>query len=475
MFGRHMSRLRRARYLSSGWVPAVAIALASLVLAGIVLLAKQQLRLNVREQITRRDAEVLYAVSQMNQGAGDTGAATIEEPSEQFELMLDISRIKGVIAVRLFNSEGQCLTPFPANVIEQPSLASDHISRLREMQPVSVFRPAVQLDTIFAASGLEGTEPLLEVLVPLHPPEESRLVGIAQFVIEGKSMAAEFAALDRHLNTQALVAFLAGTTILGLGLGWAFHRLQRAHRLLQARGDELAKANEELVLALKTSAVGSVTSHLLHGLKNPLAGLQLFVATRGGGKEGGERWELAEAAARRMNAMIQDVLELLRDQSEGDTCDLSVGDLADLVKRRLDSQRREHGVQVVHEITSERRIVSRNANLVSLILVNLLENAVQATPAGKSVRLRIFDDSHGVCCEVHDEGPGIPPHIEARLFTPGRSSKATGTGLGLALCRQLAKHLGAELVLKANSAAGCVFMLALPEKLLVETGVPADC
>ncbi len=359
MFGRHMSRLRRARYLSSGWVPAVAIALASLVLAGIVLLAKQQLRLNVREQITRRDAEVLYAVSQMNQGAGDTGAATIEEPFEQFNLMLDISRIKGVIAVRLFNSEGQCLNTFPANVIEQPSLASDHLSRLRKMQPVSVFRPAVQLDTVFVASGLEGTEPLLEVAGAVHPPEESRLVGIAHLSSKARSLARSSRRWDRHLTCASIGGVPGWNTILGLGLGWAFHRLQRAHRLLQARGDELAKANEELVLALKTSAVGSVTSHLLHGLKNPLAGLQLFVATRGGGKEGGERWELAEAAARRMNAMIQDVLELLRDQSEGDTCDLSVGDLADLVKRRLDSQRREHGVQVVHEITSEKRMASR--------------------------------------------------------------------------------------------------------------------
>jgi len=186
------------------------------------------------------------------------------------------------------------------------------------------------------------------------------------------------------------VAFLAGTRFSGSGSAGPSIAFRRAHRLLQARGDELAKANEELVLALKTSAVGSVTSHLLHGLKNPLAGLQLFVATRGGGKEGGERWELAEAAARRMNAMIQDVLELLRDQSEGDTCDLSVGDLADLVKRRLDSQRREHGVQVVHEITSEKRMASRKPIAYPLILVNLLENAVQATPAGKSVRLRIF-------------------------------------------------------------------------------------
>jgi signal transduction histidine kinase len=346
---------------------------------------------------------------------------------------------------------------------------------VRAIRPVRIFPRQARLDRIFANPGLTGVAPLLEVLVPLHAREGEQLVGVAQFIIEGRSIVTEFAELDRHLNVQAALAFLSGSTILALGLGWAFHRMQRANRLLKARTEELAQANEELALALKTSAIGSVTSHLLHGLKNPLAGLQLFVATRGGGKQGAERWDQAEAAAQRMNAMIYDVLGLLREQSEWDSCDVSVEELCATVKRRTQAEARERGVELLSDTPSERKVASRTAQLVSLILNNLVENAIQATPAGKAVRLCIRDDQEGLCCEVQDEGPGIPAEIEARLFLPGGSTKASGTGLGLAICKQLAKHLGAELTLRRNSAAGCVFALVVPHRLLVDAAAPAVC
>jgi hypothetical protein len=64
--------------------------------------------------------------------------------------------------------------------------------------------------------------------------------------------------------------------------------------------------------------------------------------------------------------------------------------------------------------------------------------------------------------EVQDEGPGLPPQVAERLFAPCISSKKGGSGIGLAISRQLAKHLGAELDLKQSSSEGCAFRLVLP-------------
>jgi hypothetical protein len=127
---------------------------------------------------------------------------------------------------------------------------------------------------------LRTIRPLLEITVPLHPKAERRLLGIAQFLLEGESLAAELAALDRTLFAQMLMAAVGSSIIVGIVLGLAFYQLQRVNRLLVERTTNLLKANQELTWAAKASAIGAVTSHLIHGLKNPLSGLQNFMVNR---------------------------------------------------------------------------------------------------------------------------------------------------------------------------------------------------
>jgi signal transduction histidine kinase len=445
----------------------LAVGLALGVLASVILIGKEHLRQNVREQITHRDAEILYAVALMHrQDPSEEVALNLDDPFEQFSLMLEISRLKGVIAVRLYDPEGKSIDVFPPYVLDGEDVPAEQLALLQELKPVSAFHEQVPLDSILADGHDHGSAPLLEILVPLHSPEQSRLAGIGQFIIEGRSVASEYAALDRHLNTQAGLAFLSGGAILVLGLGMAFHRLERTNRLLEARTESLLQANEELVLTAKTAAVGTVTSHLLHGLKNPLAGLEDFVCTRGEGQEGSARWEQAEAAANRMRTMIQDILGLLRDEDGFDSCDLSLADLGSMVLTKVQPLGQEHGVQFQMNLRSEHQLPSRVAQVTSLILANLIQNAMEATPAGGLVELNALETPKGLSFEVRDQGPGIPQELAPRLFTPGRSTKPNGSGLGLALCKQMAKQIGADLTLKESTGSGATFALMLPQKVL---------
>jgi signal transduction histidine kinase len=124
------------------------------------------------------------------------------------------------------------------------------------------------------------------------------------------------------------------------------------------------------------------------------------------------------------------------------------------------------GVRFKPEGQASGELSNRNANLVMLILENLLQNAVQATPCGRSVKLKCSPSCEGVRFEVTDEGPGVPPMIRPNLFLPTRSSKPGGNGLGLAISQHLARHLGTELRLERSDARGSVFVLELPAKLL---------
>jgi signal transduction histidine kinase len=118
-------------------------------------------------------------------------------------------------------------------------------------------------------------------------------------------------------------------------------------------------------------------------------------------------------------------------------------------------------------------VSNREADLILLILENLLHNAVEATPAGKGVRLRIFSDAEAnFVMEVQDQGPGLSPESAGQLFTPCNSSKKGGSGIGLAISRQLAAHLGAMLELTASSPNGCCFRLVLPAQVSAPTATP---
>src|SRR5207245_1461467 len=134
----------------------------------------------------------------------------------------------------------------------------------------------------------------------------------------------------------------------------------------------------------------------------------------------------------------------------------------------------ERRVRFFSHVNGEAVLPNRAANLIALILVNLAQNALQATLAGSAVTLSLTERGEQILCEVRDEGPGLPPELAANLFAPCKSTKEGGSGIGLAISRQLANHLGADLRLKHNAPAsfvplttwepGCPTTAALPTR-----------
>jgi signal transduction histidine kinase len=151
---------------------------------------------------------------------------------------------------------------------------------------------------------------------------------------------------------------------------------------------------------------------------------------------------------------------VLREEQAGAVYEVTLKELEGIVRGRAQPLARERGVNFASVIPTEGALPNRAANLVALILVNLAENAVQATPKGKTIGLTLNRVGPRLVFEVRDEGPGFP--ADTPLFMPCRSTKDGGTGIGLALCKQLANHLGAELELGASGPTGCVFVLSLP-------------
>lgn len=471
---KHLEKFAPQTRRAFAWAAGVAL----LVLAVTLFAGWLFVRSLVRQQIAQRDAEALHATTLMEQLDARNGNGGRLENDDQigFDAAILASRLEGVMGIRFYDPAGKFTDSFPATIQPQP-LAADALAAVQQFESYNRFRPDTPMDDIFIylpqfAAGRIAQVPTLEVTVPLHRRDERKLAGAAQFIVEGQSIAEEYSRLDRRLGGLAVLAFGAAGILMIAMLWLALRRMEHLNRQLVQRNERLLRANDELALAARASALGSVSAHLMHGLKNPLASLSEFVRQRGNSlsESADDEWQDALSAARRMQSLVEQTLEMIGDVRGAPAYELTVDELLNEVRQRVEPLALNR--KVVLEIKSDAvdTLSSRTANLVNLILVNLLENAIRATPAGKAVVLTFYRESGRLLFRVHDQGGGFPDHLRNSLFLPCKSTRDGGSGIGLAISKQLAEHLGASLELVESGVEGCTFELGLPLRIAAEEG-----
>ena len=245
--------------IRSPWTAGATIVAALAFLGAAIALVQSPMRADLRRQIARRDASIVAAVLEKQIGGG----ANADE-ADPLVALLDAAAIPGlpgVVGARLHAPEGMLFATLLGDTNVPAGAAGLVAEAIRD-----------QVGVRYTAS----PRPLLDLAVPLHD-RGGTLVGIAAMTLDATGLAAEYERLDTSLSRQGWLAFGVLGSAMAAVLGFVFRRLQRLNRLLEERSERLVRANRELALASKTSAVGAVASHLVHGLRNPLAALQLFV------------------------------------------------------------------------------------------------------------------------------------------------------------------------------------------------------
>lgn len=451
------SRILRVR---AKHVPWLVISLILLIMAATVAIITMNLRRGMRNQIIQQDGIMLYAASMVPTTiAEDLPEDLAREPEIIFHEITDkvfkASEQKGVLAVQVFDQFGKVYLGG-----DEP-LSQDELQRVKAFETISSFKA----DAVLRKANSESQElrvPLIRALVPLRQGDQ--FIGAAEFVLDGRKVAAELQKLDQNLWKYSIRIFVVGGGIMTISLWLAFRQLQRTNRSLEERTQSLLRANHELTLAAKTSAVGAITAHLIHDLKSPLFGLQSFVSARGSADD--EDWDIALSTTQRMQKMIQEIVRLLQEEKTSEKYELSIAEVLSLLREKLEPECEKAGISFITQGSMPGSLMNRDGNIILLLITNLVHNAIQAVPKGGEIEVRVQNEDGHALFDIRDSGPGLPEHILATLFTPSRSTKSGGTGLGLAISKQLANHIGAELVLKDTSKSGTVFLLRVPERML---------
>jgi signal transduction histidine kinase len=210
-----------------------------------------------------------------------------------------------------------------------------------------------------------------------------------------------------------------------------------------------------------------------HELKTPAASIQAAAETLRSvvGEDPGAAPRFAvqlEREALRLSRIVADLLDLSRLESGSDLADLVRLDaLAREEVERFADQARE-AVISLSVAASEPAPVGGSARDLSLLIRNLIDNAVRYTPPNGNVAVRVTTEGADTRLEVQDTGAGIPARDLPRIFERfyrvdrARSRETGGTGLGLAIVRHVAENHGGSVSVTSEVGSGSTFTVLLP-------------
>lgn len=341
----------------------------------------------------------------------------------------------------------QAVLHFSAQLLLTAGCLAIAIVPLGEYRPNLFHILFLPLMWIAVSRGLFGT------LVSVICVETAIVVGLDKF---GEPIAT-------IVHYQTLMLTLALTSLLIASL-----TAERARIFAQLRQHQA-----ELAHAGRLATAGEMASALAHELNQPLLACISYsrAAQRQidaqSGNSPAELIRKAVAQAERAAEVIKGLRRFLRKG----TLKVEVVPVADIVEAatalaRADASYNE--ARVLVHVADDMPNIRANKTQIEQVLLNLIHNAVEAMVVSRSAIRSVYvsvtasEDGRYVCFDVRDSGPGVPREILEHLFTPFATTKNSGMGLGLVICKTIVEAHGGRLYLSHTSEMGACFRFKIP-------------
>jgi signal transduction histidine kinase len=297
--------------------------------------------------------------------------------------------------------------------------------------------------------------------------DEEQLAAIREVgILSERTRAEREKLLDEHEdNFQAGMVreryFIAAGVALLFGLLWFGYRLQKADAALEA---ERRRVQEERQGRL--AAIGELCSSVAHGIRNPLASIRSSaeLTLEMGQLDPSSRSRLEDilSEGERLGDRVTGLLNIARaDASEFKV--LCLQDVVSSASREVVPAMKRQGLSLRQELVKDPIAVRGNRRQLEQLVIELVSNAMEHSPSGQEIQVRCERPRENGTAEiiVQDSGEGVPASARGRLFDLFFTTKPTGTGIGLATVKRIARLHGGDVAL-AESPRGAKFVVSLP-------------
>jgi signal transduction histidine kinase len=368
-------------------------------------------------------------------GAGETAAALLAGPTPTQATLAALMRSNGLEGVFLLSGASDVLVDATG-----PSGVKADLLRVDARRVAEALAGHASIAFAYAV----GDQPVATGYFPVGGPGGQVRAVLA--LEAGQTFSSSRRDLERALAVGVVLSALAAVALALAALQWARSEGRRQVAAASAaRGDALSR----------------MAAMVAHEIRNPVGvirgAVELVQARGGAALPPRDREALADVLGEteRLRRLTEDFLDLAREPA----LSRSPVDLAELAAEAARALARSHpGVEVRLEIPALK--VSADPGRLRQVLANLLVNAAQA--GARVIELRGGADGPRARLEIADDGAGVPPALQARLFDPFATGRAEGTGLGLAISRRIAERHGGALRLLPGHQPGAAFELTLP-------------
>ncbi|MFQ5738185.1 MAG: sensor histidine kinase, partial [Acidobacteriota bacterium] len=379
--------------------------------------------------------------------------------------------------VMYFHRRGQ---PDP-QVLVNPEITKRIVAsfgNITDLKSVAIDLDGLRLDVSIAADGMvaqkirqtRGTS----TPPPFDPTIEKNLLVLATPIYRDDTITGwvqlkeSVAGMNRSIARQIMIIFSAFTvtvTLSGILIGII---VTQADTTIRKQYGELAETHKRLLQAAKLAALGEMAGGVAHEINNPLGiilGRADYLSSLDGRRKLAdcqEDLEVIQRNAARAGKIISDLLDFARphplDSQEQDLNEL-LSETVGFMEPRI----RSSHLKIRKEL-SPLPPVQVDRDRMQQVFVNLINNAIDASPENGTIRLRTRADRSNSLLEVsiEDNGVGMPEEQLKKVFDPFFTTKPQGTGLGLSVSYTIVREHGGQILADSQPGRGTRFRVTLP-------------
>jgi signal transduction histidine kinase len=232
----------------------------------------------------------------------------------------------------------------------------------------------------------------------------------------------------------------------------------------QGRGEIgfLAQTLEEMRKNIieREKELKAMVAGIAHEIRNPIGGIELFTGllddeTKSNPKAQSHVRRIANEV-RYLKEIVNRFLEFARPKNpQKEAVDL--GNVIDEVESLLADQIENQKIRIIRSDNINKTILFADPGHLKEIVLNLVQNAVQAQPDGGEIRFEAVEEQNTITLRIGDAGPGIPENMQTDIFRPFFTTREKGTGLGLSIVRRLVEANGGTIRLVPSHSEGAQF------------------